>query len=209
MPGMYASEDYDLAGFAVGVVERGRALTGAAIEDGDAVLGLASSGVHSNGYSLVRRIVADSGLGYADTAPFADRPLGAALLEPTRIYVRSCLAAHKAGLLRGLAHITGGGLIENIPRILPDGLGVRLDAGAWKLPPVFRWLAQAGKVAPFELARTFNCGIGMVAVTSPGNAEAASASLRDAGETVFRIGSVVPDAEGRVTIDGMESAWRG
>lgn len=209
MPGMYADEDYDLAGFAVGVVERGRALTGATIERGDIVLGLASSGVHSNGYSLVRRIVADSGLDYAAKAPFADMPLGAALLAPTRIYVKPCLAAHKAGLLRGLAHITGGGLIENIPRILPDGLGVRLDAAAWPLPPVFRWLGKAGNVAPLELARTFNCGIGMVAVVAPADADAATSRLQEAGETVFRIGSVAPDAESSVTIDGMDTAWCG
>jgi len=209
MPGMYAAEDYDLAGFAVGAVERGQALTGATIRNGDVVLGLASSGVHSNGFSLVRRIVADSGLDYAARAPFADMSLGAALVEPTRIYVKPCLAAHKAGLLRGLAHITGGGLIENIPRILPDGLGVRLDAAAWTLPPVFRWLAAAGAIAPFELARTFNCGIGMVAVVAPENADAAARMLRDAGETVFRIGAVVPDAEGGVAIDGMDASWRG
>ena len=209
MPGMYAEEDYDLAGFAVGAVERGQALTGAAIRSGDVVLGLASSGVHSNGYSLVRRIVADSGLDYVAMAPFADMSLGAALVTPTRIYVKPCLAAHKGGLLRGLAHITGGGLIENIPRILPDGLGVRLDAAAWTLPPVFRWLAAAGRIAPFELARTFNCGIGMVAVVAPSAADAATRLLEEAGETVYRIGSVVPDAEGRVTIDGMDAAWRG
>jgi phosphoribosylformylglycinamidine cyclo-ligase len=208
MPGMYSDQDYDLAGFAVGAVERNQTLTGATIRPGDTVLGLASSGVHSNGFSLVRRIVADSGLGYDAPAPFAGMSLGEALLAPTRIYVKPCLAAHRAGLLRGLAHITGGGLIDNIPRILPDGMGVRLDAGAWSLPPVFRWLARAGGVAPAELARTFNCGVGMVAVTAPADADAAAKILRENGETVFSIGTVVADPDGHVAIDGMEDAWR-
>ncbi|HLY58908.1 MAG TPA: phosphoribosylformylglycinamidine cyclo-ligase, partial [Stellaceae bacterium] len=149
MPGMYAGGDYDLAGFAVGAVERGQALTGADVAEGDVVLGLASSGLHSNGFSLVRKVVRDAGLAYGDRAPFArESSLGEALLTPTRLYVRSCLAALRAGGLRALAHITGGGLVENIPRVLPDGLAARLDAASWTLPPVFRWLADTARIEP-------------------------------------------------------------
>jgi phosphoribosylformylglycinamidine cyclo-ligase len=215
MPGMYAHKDYDLAGFSVGAAERGSLLTGSGIQAGDVVLGLASSGVHSNGFSLVRRIVEDLKLDYAATAPFDSAPmedatLGAALLTPTKIYVRSCLAAHRQGLVRGLAHITGGGLIDNIPRVLPKGLGVTLDAANWPLPAVFAWLGKAGGIAHDELARTFNCGIGMVVLTSPNDADAARKSLTDAGETVFRIGTVHTlqneDAP-RVVIDNTKSQW--
>ncbi|NBB82200.1 MAG: phosphoribosylformylglycinamidine cyclo-ligase, partial [Alphaproteobacteria bacterium] len=150
MPGLYAAGDYDLAGFAVGAAERGTLLTGAEIRPGDVVLGLGSSGVHSNGFSLVRKVMADSGLGPDSAPPFESGApdLGAALLTPTRIYVRACLAALRgdglAGAVRGLAHITGGGLVDNLPRVLPDGLGAEIDAGAWALPPVFRWLKAAG-----------------------------------------------------------------
>ena len=211
MPGMYAEQDYDLAGFAVGAVERDGVLTGASIAAGDVVLGIASSGVHSNGFSLVRRVVADLGLDWGDAAPFADAALGEALIAPTRIYVRPCLAVHRAGLIKGLAHITGGGLIENIPRVLPDGLGVRLDAAAWPLPPVFAWLGSAGRIAPAELARTFNCGIGMAVVAAPDRAEEAARQLAAAGETVFTIGAVEPVAAGaaRVVIEAMEARWPG
>ena len=212
MPGMYAGDDYDLAGFAVGAVERDHVLTGGNIVAGDIVLGLASTGIHSNGYSLVRKIVEDSGLDYAANAPFGTGSLGDALLAPTRIYVRSCLAAHRAGLLRGLAHITGGGLIDNIPRVLPEGLGVRLDAAAWPFPPVFQWLADTGNVTTAEMARTFNCGIGMVAITARESAEAAARILSESGETVYRVG-VVDDMTARdrprVVVDGAEHAWRG
>lgn len=210
MPGMYADGDYDLAGFAVGAVERGRQLTGAEVESGDVVLGLASSGVHSNGYSLVRRLVDVAGLGYDAPAPFAPgRSLGDALLTPTRIYVRPALAAVRAGLVKAMAHITGGGLIENIPRVLPDGLGVLLDARTWPLPPVFSWLAATGGIAPLELARTFNCGIGMAMIVAADRAEAAIALLREAGEEVHVIGTVKPAAgTDRVTFDGTEAAWR-
>jgi phosphoribosylformylglycinamidine cyclo-ligase len=209
MPGMYAGEDYDLAGFAVGAVERGRALTGESIRAGDVVLGLASSGLHSNGFSLVRHIVDRSGFGYGAAAPFAAGTLGEALLAPTRIYVASCLAAHRARLLKGLAHITGGGFVENIPRILPDDVAVAIDARAWTVPPVFRWLAAAGGVAPAEMMRTFNCGIGMVAVVAPEAAAAATATLAAHGETVTTIGRVVARAAGApaAAIDGLEAAW--
>lgn len=211
MPGMYGAGDYDLAGFAVGAVERGQALTGDAVRDGDVVLGLGSTGVHSNGYSLVRKLVAESGLGYETAAPWnAETTLGEALLAPTRIYVKSTLAAVRSGAVHAMAHITGGGLIENIPRVLPEGLGVTLDAGQWTLPPVFRWLMRQGNIASAEMARTFNVGLGMVVVVDPARAEATAAILRDAGETVQTVGhvhTVGMDAP-RVTVNGMDEAWR-
>ncbi|MBI1208151.1 MAG: phosphoribosylformylglycinamidine cyclo-ligase [Azospirillum sp.] len=210
MPGFYAAGDYDLAGFAIGAVERAQVLTGAGVAAGDVVLGLASSGLHSNGFSLVRRLVERGGLDYHGPAPFdPGRRLGEALLEPTRIYVRSTLATVRAGLAKALAHITGGGLLENIPRVLPDGLGVALDAGAWPLPPVFRWLAGLGAVAPLELARTFNCGLGMVVIAAPEHAAAAAARLREAGETVHAVGRVVTCTSGepRVVIKDMAATW--
>jgi phosphoribosylformylglycinamidine cyclo-ligase len=208
MPGMYAAGDYDLAGFAVGAVERGRQITGAAVRPGDVVLGLSSTGVHSNGYSLVRRLVETEGLSYADPAPFAnDLSLGDALLTPTRIYVRTLLAAVRAGGIHAMAHITGGGLTGNIPRILPDGMGVALDAGAWPLPPVFRWLRRAGGLSVPEMAQTFNCGIGMAVVVDADAADAVMAMLRDAGEAAHRIGRVVDDPARTVRIDGADAAW--
>ena len=193
MPGMYAGDDFDLAGFAVGAMERGTALP-AGVTPGDVLLGLASSGVHSNGYSLVRRVVAGSGLGWEAPAPFGDGTLGAALAEPTRIYVRAALAAIRAGGLRGLAHVTGGGLTENLPRVLPEGLGAEVDLDAWALPEVFGWLRAAGGIAEAEMLKTFNCGIGMVAVVAAERAEALAAVLTDAGERVTVIGRVVRGA---------------
>lgn len=210
MPGMYANNDYDLAGFSVGAAERGTLLTGAAVEAGDVVLGLASNGLHSNGFSLVRHVVDDLKLAYAAPAPFDNKTLGEALLTPTRIYVKSCLAAHRAGLVRGFAHITGGGLIDNIPRVLPVGLGVRLDAATWPLPTVFQWLGEAGGIANNELARTFNCGIGMVAITSQDDADEATRVLTAAGESVYRIGAVEAlksDDAPRVMMENTESEW--
>ena len=190
MPGLYEAGDYDLGGFAVGAVERGQALTGAEVRPGDLVLGLASDGLHSNGFSLVRKVVEAQGLDYGAPAPFAaERSLGEALLDPTRIYVRACLAAHKAGGLRALAHITGGGLVENLPRVLPEGLGARLTAD-WPRPAVFGWLAEAGRIAEDEMFRTFNCGIGMAVVAAPEAAETLEGVLAEAGERVYRIGSV-------------------
>ena len=190
MPGMYAGGDYDLAGFAVGAAERGTLLP-REVTAGLAVLGLASAGVHSNGFSLVRRIVAASGLAWDAPAPFAPgRTLAQALMTPTRLYVKSVLALHRAGLLRAAAHITGGGLPGNVNRVLPAGLDVRLDAAAWTLPPVFAWLAAVGHVPAEEMLRVFNCGIGMVLVVS--DAAAATALLTAAGEIVFPIGEVVP-----------------
>jgi phosphoribosylformylglycinamidine cyclo-ligase len=210
MPGMYAAGDYDLAGFAVGAVERGAALDGSGVEAGDVVLGLASSGVHSNGFSLVRRIVEQSGLAYDAPAPFApERTLGEALLTPTRLYVKSCRAALATGGIRALAHITGGGLLENIPRVLPGGLAAELDGRAWPLPPVFRWLADTGGIAPMEMARTFNCGIGMVAVVEAVAVERVAAAFTAAGETVARIGRIVTRAEGApgTRLLQTEAAW--
>ena len=189
MPGMYARGDFDLAGFAVGAMERGQALP-AGVAEGDVLLGLASDGVHSNGYSLVRRIVEREGLGWDAPAPFADGALGAALLAPTRLYVRPVLDAVRAGGVHALAHITGGGLTENLPRVLPKGLGAVIDLGAWDLPPVFRWLAAAGGVAEAEMLKTFNSGIGMVVVADAASADAVAARLADAGEAVFRLGHV-------------------
>jgi len=191
MPGMYAGDDFDLAGFAVGAMERGAGLP-REVEAGDVVLGLASGGVHSNGFSLVRRIVAEAGLGWEAPAPFAEGSLGEVLLEPTRLYVRPALAAIRAGGVHGLAHVTGGGLPENLPRILPEGLGAVIDRGAWELPPVFGWLRDAGGLGEGELLRTFNAGIGMVAVVAQARAEALAGLLRAEGETVFTLGHIAP-----------------
>ncbi len=186
MPGLYHGGDYDLAGFAVGAAERG-ALLPAGVAPGQTVLGLASSGVHSNGFSLVRRIVAGGNAGWGDPAPFASgKTLAEALLEPTRIYVRSVLALHRAGLLRAAAHITGGGLPGNLPRALPPGVRAVLDGASWPRPPVMDWLARTGSVPADEMLRVFNCGIGMALVVEDG--AAATALLQDAGETVFTIG---------------------
>ena len=189
MPGMYEAGDFDLAGFAVGAMERGSDLP-AGVQDGDVLLGLASDGVHSNGYSLVRRIVDVSGLSWGDDAPFADGTLGAALLAPTRLYVKQALAAVQSGGVHALAHITGGGLTENLPRVLPDGLGAQIDLGAWDLPPVFGWLAKTGGMAEAELLKTFNAGIGMVLVVDAGAVDTLTAVLTAAGERVHRLGTV-------------------
>ena len=210
LPGLYAEGDFDLAGFAVGAAERGRLITGDAVEAGDVVLGLASDGVHSNGFSLVRRIVADGRLSWTAPAPFdPDTPLGAALLRPTRIYVRPCLAAVRAGGVRALAHITGGGLIDNIPRVLPQGLGVVLDPALWPLPPVFGWLRQAGRLATPDLLRTFNCGIGMVAIVPPAIESSVTEALAAGGAEARPIGRVVATAGGdpRVRLTDPEGAW--
>lgn len=193
MPGMYPEGDFDLAGFAVGAMERGRALPDG-VGAGDVLLGLASNGVHSNGYSLVRRLVEHSGLSWDDACPFEDGTqdgtLGEALLTPTRLYVRQCLAAVRAGGVHALAHITGGGLSENLPRVLPEGMGAQLDLNAWTLPPVFAWMAAVGGIAEAEMLKTFNCGIGMVLVCDPAQAAAAEALLTEEGETVHRLGTV-------------------
>jgi phosphoribosylformylglycinamidine cyclo-ligase len=189
MPGMYPAGDFDLAGFAVGAMERGTDLP-AGVAEGDVLLGLASDGVHSNGYSLVRKLVEVSGLGWDADCPWAEGSLSGALLTPTRLYVKQALAAVQAGGVHALAHITGGGLTENLPRVLPDGMGAQIDLSAWDLPPVFKWLAKTGKMAEAELLKTFNCGIGMILVVDPDHADALTTVLTDAGEDVSRIGTV-------------------
>ena len=199
MPGMYSDGDFDLAGFAVGAMERGADLP-AGVSEGDVLLGLASDGVHSNGYSLVRRVVDNAGLAWNDAAPFAETTVGEALLTPTRLYVKPALAAVRAGGVHGLAHITGGGLTENLPRVLAEGLGARIDLSAWTLPPVFRWLSDAGGIETPEMLKTFNAGIGMVLVVAEDRAEALTDLLQSQGETVHRLGTVVP-GEG-VTYEG-------
>jgi phosphoribosylformylglycinamidine cyclo-ligase len=183
MPGMYGDGDYDLAGFSVGAVNRDALLPRTDIAAGDLVIGLPSSGVHSNGFSLVRRLISDAGLAWSDPAPFdSDRPLGQALLEPTRIYVKQVLAAQKTtGAIKALAHITGGGLTENIPRVLPDGLAFEIDHTAYKRPPVFDWLQAAAKLDDGEMHRTFNCGIGMVIVCAATHADAILDALGEGG----------------------------
>jgi len=189
MPGMYHGGDFDLAGFAVGAMERGADLPQGVVA-GDRLIGLASNGVHSNGYSLVRKVVETSGLGWAEASPFGDGTLGAALLAPTRLYVKQALAAVRAGGVHGLAHITGGGLTENLPRVLPEGLGAQIDLTAWRLPPVFAWLNEVAGMEQAELLKTFNCGIGMILVVEAGRAAALSALLAEAGETVIPLGAV-------------------
>jgi phosphoribosylformylglycinamidine cyclo-ligase len=193
MPGLYARGDYDLAGFAVGAAERGTLLPRPDIAAGDVILGLASSGVHSNGFSLVRRVVEATGLAWDAPAPFAPgHTLAQALLVPTRLYVKSLLSVLRQGLpLKGLAHITGGGFPDNIPRVLPDGLGAAIDLDAISAPPVFGWLAREGRIAEREMLRTFNCGIGMIAIVASTDADALAAALAAQGETVTRLGEVV------------------
>lgn len=193
MPGMYDGADFDLAGFAVGAMERGADLPGQ-INEGDVLLGLGSNGVHSNGYSLVRKVVENSGLGWDDPSPFGDGSLGAALLAPTTLYVKGCVAAMKAGHLGGLAHITGGGLTENLPRVLPEGLGAEIDLNAWDVPPVFAWLAGQAGLAEAEMLKTFNCGIGMVAVVPEDQMAQATTVFEDAGHQVQQIGRVTAGA---------------
>jgi phosphoribosylformylglycinamidine cyclo-ligase len=191
MPGMYHGEDFDLAGFAVGAMERGTDLP-RGVAEGDILLGLASDGVHSNGFSLVRRVAAHAGLSWDSPSPFGPGTLGDALLAPTRLYIRPALAAIRAGGVRGLAHVTGGGLTENPPRILPEGLACEIDLAAWTLPPVFAWLRQAGSIAGDEMLRSFNCGIGMVLAVDPARADALTALLAGMGERVARIGRILP-----------------
>ncbi|MCM2561344.1 phosphoribosylformylglycinamidine cyclo-ligase [Lutimaribacter sp. EGI FJ00015] len=189
MPGMYSDGDFDLAGFAVGAMERGADLP-AGVATGDVLLGLASSGVHSNGYSLVRKLVELSGLGWDADCPWGEGALGSALLAPTRLYVKQALAAVRSGGVHALAHITGGGLTENLPRVLPEGMGAEIDLGAWELPGVFRWLMQTGDMDQAEMLKTFNCGVGMVLAVAPDRAESLAAQLTEMGEAVYTLGHV-------------------
>ncbi len=205
MPGLYADGDYDLAGFSVGAAERGTLLPRQDVQAGDVVLGLASSGVHSNGYSLVRKIAEVSGLGWDAPAPFdGDRSLGEALLEPTRIYVKSVMAVHRGTkAIKALAHITGGGFVDNIPRVLPEGTGAEIDLASIAVPAVFGWLAKVGGLAQAEMVRTFNCGIGMVIVVAAGEAARVTEAFNLAGETIVTLGRITEAAaEPRVTFRG-------
>jgi len=208
MPGMYAADDYDLAGFSVGAAERGRLLP-SGVAAGDVLIGLGSSGVHSNGFSLVRRVLAARGLTLADAAPFAPgQKLGEALLAPTRIYVKPLLALHRAGLLHAAAHITGGGLPGNLPRVLPAGVTAVLEAGSWPVPPVFAFLAEAGNVSADEMLRVFNCGLGMVLAVPEAGVEAATRMLTEAGEAPFRIGHLeASSGPAGIHIQNLPQAW--
>ena len=224
MPGMYSGEDYDLAGFAVGVVERGDVLPRPSLV-GDVVLGVPSSGLHSNGFSLARHIINLHGLDYHSRAPFVPPPgyaatfgkndnclptIGECLLVPTKLYAKSLVPLARQRLIKGMAHITGGGLYENIPRVLDDSVGVKLDAATWPMPEMFTWLGRLGNVAHAELARTLNCGIGMVLIAAPEKVAAVQAALREVNETAYVIGEVVKRGEGerQVEIVNMETAWK-
>jgi len=211
MPGVYQGSDYDLAGFAVGAVGRNEILPRADIAPGDVVVGLAASGVHSNGFSLVRKLVVAAGLKWGAPAPFAPgHGLGEALLTPTRLYVRSCLAAiRQSKAVKALAHITGGGFIENIPRVLPPGSGIRVALERVPVLPVFKWLAATGQIPEHEMLRTFNCGIGMVAVLDRGKADAAIESFAKHGEKVVRLGEAVAAEGGRaISFSGhLDLSW--
>jgi len=192
MPGLYAKGDFDLAGFAVGAVERGAVLPKTAdMRDGDALIGVASSGVHSNGYSLVRKVVAMTGASLASPAGFTGTTaLGDALLTPTRLYVKAALAAIRAGGIKGLAHITGGGITENVPRVLPRTLDAEIDLSAWGLPPIFGWLAHEAGLPEAEMLRTFNCGVGLIAVVEPTKARDVIDAFKAEGENAFWIGAL-------------------
>ena len=207
MPGMYAAGDYDLAGFCVGAVERGEQLTGEKVAAGDVLLGLASSGVHSNGYSLVRRLAEDLGWKLDRPALFdQERLLIDALIEPTRIYVASLLPLIRDGLVHGLAHITGGGLLENIPRILPDGAHSYVDAALWPQPRLMAFLQAQGAIEPEEMARTFNCGVGMVLSVAADDVDTVTSRLEEAGETVFKIGEI-REGETGCSVRGSQGTW--
>jgi phosphoribosylformylglycinamidine cyclo-ligase len=207
MPGMYAEGDYDLAGFCVGAVERDEALTGSKVAAGDVILGLASSGVHSNGFSLVRRLAADKGWKVDRPALFdADTLLIDALLAPTRIYVSALLPLVRSGRIRAMAHITGGGLLENVPRVLPDGLHARIDADAWPQPRLMAFLQAQGNIEPGEMARTFNCGVGMAVIVSRDDANSVSQAIEKAGEASFPIGRIEAGPKG-CTVAGSAGTW--
>ena len=207
MPGMYGPGDYDLAGFCVGAVERGEQLTGDKVAPGHVLLGLTSSGVHSNGYSLVRRLAADKGWKLDRPALFdQDQLLIDALIAPTRIYVKSLLPVVRAGHIDALAHITGGGLLENLPRVLPEGARAMVDADSWEQPRLMAFLQGQGNIEPGEMARTFNCGVGMVLAVTPDKVETVTTTLTDAGETVVRVGEIVEGQRG-CTVRGSAGTW--
>ena len=207
MPGMYAEGDYDLAGFCVGAVERGEQLTGDRVAPGHTLLGLGSSGVHSNGFSLVRRLAEDKGWKLDRPALFdQDRLLVETLLEPTRIYVKTLLPLVRDGLIDAMAHITGGGLLENIPRVLPKGAHAEVDADGWSQPDLMAFLQAQGNIEPAEMARTFNCGVGMVLAVAPAKVELVRSRLEDAGEEVLSIGHIVEGEKG-CTVRGSQGTW--
>ncbi|MDN3644887.1 phosphoribosylformylglycinamidine cyclo-ligase [Pontixanthobacter aestiaquae] len=207
MPGMYGEGDYDLAGFCVGAVERGEQLTGDKVAPGQVLLGLASSGVHSNGYSLVRRLAADKGWKLDAPAPFdSEKLLIDALIEPTRIYVKSLLPAIRSGKIAALAHITGGGLLENIPRVLPEGAHATVDASAWEQPALMAFLQEQGNIDPAEMARTFNCGVGMILAVDADQVDSVTAELEAVGETVLQVGTIGEGPRG-CTVHGAAGTW--
>ncbi len=210
MPGMYARGEYDLAGFTVGAAERTKLVTGKDVQEGDVVIGLASSGLHSNGYSLVRKVINEIGISYEDPAPFDEegRTVGQAVLVPTRIYVRPVLNVLRSCNVRALAHITGGGLLENIPRVIPENLAVRLDAASWPLPPLFTWLAKEGDIDSEDMTRTFNCGIGMVIICPESDKDHCIEILKNNGEKVYEIGKVETRQNELVMIENIEAAWK-
>jgi phosphoribosylformylglycinamidine cyclo-ligase len=207
---MYADGDYDIAGFAVGAVEREDMITGETITAGDVVLGLASSGIHSNGFSLVRHVLTQSGHSYESPAPFAaGKTLGQALITPTRLYVKNILAALKShkGAVHGMVHVTGGGFTENIPRVLPDNCAVDMDCAVWELPPMFKWLAEHGKLTADDLADTFNCGIGFILIVAADKADALTASLKARGEMVYTLGKVIKREAEPLILRNRDMAW--
>ena len=207
MPGMYAAGDYDLAGFCVGAVERGELIDGSRIAPGDLIVGISSSGVHSNGFSLVRRIIAESAWDLNAESPFLPGvSLGEVLLQPTRIYVKPLLPLVRDGLIHGLAHITGGGLLENVPRVLPKNCRAVIDASQWEFPPLFALLQEGGSIAPEEMARTFNCGIGMVAIVAPADSQTVITALEAAGEKASVIGIIEGGPRG-CTVSGVAGSW--
>lgn len=208
MPGMYQDGHYDLAGFAVGAVEREKILPAKDISEGDVLIGVASSGVHSNGYSLVRNIVDSNDLSYEDEAPFnTEKTLGEELLTPTKIYVKTCLAAIKEGSVKALAHITGGGFTENIPRVLPENLAAQVDCGAWEVPKIFTWLADIGNVEKAEMLKTFNCGVGMIMVVSPANADEICKIIEKNGDKASIVGKLVKRDSDAVIFNNIDNLY--
>ena len=209
MPGLYSENKYDMAGFSVGVVERGKVLPHG-VQEGDMVLGIPSSGFHSNGYSLIRKIIKDQGLNYNSPTPFdSSQTLGEALLKPTKIYVKSCLPLIKKNIVKALAHITGGGIIENIPRILPNNLGVELNADSFNFPDIMKWLGSVGNVSSEEMARTFNCGIGMVCIIETNYIQSAKKIINSSGEEALLLGKVIKNSssKNRVRINNLKDSW--
>jgi phosphoribosylformylglycinamidine cyclo-ligase len=209
MPGMYQGKDYDLAGFSVGAAERGTMIDGSSVKAGDVLIGLKSTGIHSNGYSLVRRIIDDKGYDYAAPAPFDEnQSLGEALLTPTRIYVKSCMKLVKAGYVKAFSHITGGGFLENVPRVMPENTLAKIDTTTWDLLPIFSWLQNEGNIETREMARTFNCGIGMLVVVDPDNVNEALELLKTSGEDAVVIGEItMGEGKPKCEVSGKAGTW--